>query len=1002
MLSVNRKIRRLPGFRFEARAALREDVLPRMDVVLFVGFAASGPIGIPVAVESTEQFGAIFGDDLPLVWDAEKGAMVYANLASSVRSFFRNGGKRAWILRVARLEATDEKPLNRASRNFFPLAGFAAVGFDENGVQNASPAFARARAKGSWSDDFQTATALLAKSFKLTDFADADDEKIVELEIGANESINVGDLFRLRFGDRDLILTVDKLKPAAGQSPPKQISPFGKRRVRFGAKRFIWLRNLPEQILSKETHTVAVKFWTHQNDLQTVNFAPFPPTERQANLTAELPKDAEFEDSPPAVRLEKPLRVKLEFADLPASETPAEDSLLVTQIEGETVFLQVETVSSGSSQTSRTLCFCRAVGCQRKIAESGTPTQAERLTFEIWLKKDAKSLMKLSDLSFGAAHERFWGKLPTDEDLYRFADTDDRQIPAWTQIGATQNFPLVGFGGDDENFYFPVFADSLPENYLGAVQLQGTKLQRDGLESFDAELFLDPKLKNTVSANLLNEGEFIRYLSLRPRPLWGVHAALVPETAERKPFENSQTEQFYANYSLDECTIIAVPDAIHRGWRLMMDEGGILSPPVFSPPLRPEWWHFQDCRKPDVKKVSAPLWGNFLDCATRVVKPPENLRVREESTASGKFTIVWECDERDENLEFVLEESASAKFEFPTEIYRGKDAHFEISERGAGVYFYRVRARIGQDFSDWSTGLAIKIPQAENWLANSEKDYEPDVLLAVQRAILRMCAARGDLFAVLSLPEHYDENQSFNHVATLKMIKGATAPTAKVEPFSADEMSVTSFGAMYHPWLLTREDDLERFRNIPPDGAICGTFAKRSAERGAWIAPANENLQGVLGLAKEFERTRFLDFQDNLVNLVRQEPRGFTVLDSDTLSDDPDLRSINVRRLLSLLRRLALKHGAEYVFEPHDGRFRRQVERGFTGLLDVMFSRGAFAGATPATSYQVVVSETLNNLQSAEQGRFIVELRVAPSLPLKFVTVRLINAAGRSNVTEIF
>ena len=272
----------------------------------------------------------------------------------------------------------------------------------------------------------------------------------------------------------------------------------------------------------------------------------------------------------------------------------------------------------------------------------------------------------------------------------------------------------------------------------------------------------------------------------------------------------------------------------------------------------------------------------------------------------------------------------------------------------------------------------------------------------MQRGILRMCAARGDVFAVLNLPEHFNETESFTHVATLKTMKGFASATAGVEPFSADETRVLSFGAVYHPWLLTHEDDFAELRNIPPDGAICGVYARRSNKRGVWIAPANEKLQGVLGLAKEIKREGFLDFQDNLINLVRREPQGFLVLASDTLSDDADLRSINVRRLLSLLRRLAIKHGAEYVFEPNDERFRRQVQRGFAALLDLMFVRGAFAGATPANSYQVIVGETVNNFQSTEQGRFIVELRIAPSLPLKFVTVRLINAGGRSSLTEIF
>jgi phage tail sheath protein FI len=123
-------------------------------------------------------------------------------------------------------------------------------------------------------------------------------------------------------------------------------------------------------------------------------------------------------------------------------------------------------------------------------------------------------------------------------------------------------------------------------------------------------------------------------------------------------------------------------------------------------------------------------------------------------------------------------------------------------------------------------------------------------------------------------------------------------------------------------------------------------------------------------------------------------------LSADTLSDDDDLRPINVRRLLSLLRRLALKLGARYVFEPNDARFRRSVQRGFEAMLGEMFARGAFAGATPATSFQVVTGDSLNTPQSVDQGRFIVELRVAPSLPMTFMTIRLVQTGDRSFVVE--
>jgi len=134
---------------------------------------------------------------------------------------------------------------------------------------------------------------------------------------------------------------------------------------------------------------------------------------------------------------------------------------------------------------------------------------------------------------------------------------------------------------------------------------------------------------------------------------------------------------------------------------------------------------------------------------------------------------------------------------------------------------------------------------------------------------------------------------------------------------------------------------------------------------------------------------------------VRQEPRAFLTLCADTLSLEPDLRFIQVRRLLILLRRLALKLGATYVFEPNDASFRRLVQRNFEALLEDLFHRGAFAGKTAGSSFQVVTAGGLNTPQSIEQGRFIVELRVAPAQPLTFVTLRLVQSgSGRLAVEE--
>jgi hypothetical protein len=288
---------------------------------------------------------------------------------------------------------------------------------------------------------------------------------------------------------------------------------------------------------------------------------------------------------------------------------------------------------------------------------------------------------------------------------------------------------------------------------------------------------------------------------------------------------------------------------------------------------------------------------------------------------------------------------------------------------------------------------------------------------------------------VFSLPQFYDEARALAHVETLKspaspsinvfgdvfgdVFGAADNGRRKVSlPLGSGEARAFSYGALYYPWLvgqglvgqgligqgLVGQGLVGRANGLPatpPDGAACGVMAGRALRRGAWIAPANELLRGVIALEPPPVREQFLKLQEAQINFIRQEPRGFLALSADTLSvdDDEDLRPINVRRLLILLRRLALRLGATYVFEPNDDSFRRLVQRGFEAALDSLFERGAFAGATPAASYQVVADSRLNALEQ-EQGRFIVEIKVAPSLPMTFLTIRVIHTGDRTLVTE--
>jgi phage tail sheath protein FI len=102
-----------------------------------------------------------------------------------------------------------------------------------------------------------------------------------------------------------------------------------------------------------------------------------------------------------------------------------------------------------------------------------------------------------------------------------------------------------------------------------------------------------------------------------------------------------------------------------------------------------------------------------------------------------------------------------------------------------------------------------------------------------------------------------------------------------------------------------------------------------------------------------------------------------------------------------LLRRLALREGATDAFEANDDSLRRVVQHRFEEFLNQLYARGAFAGNTASEAFEVHTGDDVNTPASVDQGRLIVELKVAPALPLTFLTIRLVQIGDRAAVLEL-
>jgi phage tail sheath protein FI len=132
------------------------------------------------------------------------------------------------------------------------------------------------------------------------------------------------------------------------------------------------------------------------------------------------------------------------------------------------------------------------------------------------------------------------------------------------------------------------------------------------------------------------------------------------------------------------------------------------------------------------------------------------------------------------------------------------------------------------------------------------------------------------------------------------------------------------------------------------------------------------------------------ELNDELVNAIRMIPgRGAVLLGARTLERDFRWRYVNVRRLLCMIEESIDEAMQWTVFEPHDLRLRRQIDRIVRQFLERLFRLGMLDGATSEEAYTVVCNSDNNEPADADAGRIICDIGLQPPYPAEFVVVRI-------------
>lgn len=206
----------------------------------------------------------------------------------------------------------------------------------------------------------------------------------------------------------------------------------------------------------------------------------------------------------------------------------------------------------------------------------------------------------------------------------------------------------------------------------------------------------------------------------------------------------------------------------------------------------------------------------------------------------------------------------------------------------------------------------------------------------------------------------------------------------------------SKYAALYYPWLNVFDTISQNQINVPPSGHICGVYARSDTERGVHKAPANEKINGILGLEKVGNTERIITkgHQDTLnplgINCIRSFPgRGVRVWGARTISSDSLWKYINVRRLFLYIEE-SIDEGTQWVvFEPNDEKLWARVKQTITQFLTQVWTDGALMGTTSEQAFFVKCDRTTMTQNDIDNGRLIVQIGVAPVKPAEFVIFRI-------------
>lgn len=209
----------------------------------------------------------------------------------------------------------------------------------------------------------------------------------------------------------------------------------------------------------------------------------------------------------------------------------------------------------------------------------------------------------------------------------------------------------------------------------------------------------------------------------------------------------------------------------------------------------------------------------------------------------------------------------------------------------------------------------------------------------------------------------------------------------------------SDFAALYFPRIQVFDPASQGKIFVYPSGHMAGVYARVDTTRGVHKAPANEVVQGALGLEYLTSKNEQDGLNPDGINIIRNLNGNIRVWGARTLGGDAngEYKYVNVRRLMIFLR-VSIDRGTQFVvFEPNAQPLWKKIRRSVTGFLTNVWRDGALFGVTPEQAFYVKCDESTNPPEVRDLGQVVTEIGVAIVKPAEFVIFRITQISGNAS-----